>query len=365
MTGDRMMITGWSVVSPYGVGRDAFVDGVRDGRVTASDVDGERWQVPDRRASLVPGFDAREVLGKKGTRSMDRVTGLAVTAVGRLLKDAEGNQVVDTGPDTGLVLGTTTGSAQSMMDFTRSSLTAEQPFYVDPAAFPNTTMNCAAGQCAIWYQLKGPNATIAGGRTAGLTALTYGRRLLRSRRAAKVLVGGAEEYSNARSWLDFHSRGGENHDAVLGEGCVMLLMEPADTVGAYGQPLAELLAVVTSAYLDNDPRPALRARVENVLAQAGVEPSEVWAAVPSQAPDATNEAERAVLTEVFGAATVNRITTGDLIGDTSAASVAFQIASLLAAAENDPEAAGKVVLVSSVDRSGTTGCALLRLVGRV
>jgi len=363
VTADRMMITGWSVVSPYGVGRDAFVDGVRDGRLTASDVDTERWQVPDRRASLVPGFDAREVLGKKGTRSMDRVTGLAVTAVGRLIKDAEGNQVVDTGPDTGLVLGTTTGSAQSMMDFTRSTLTAEQPFYVDPSVFPNTTMNCAAGQCAIWYQLKGPNTTIAGGRTAGLTALTYGRRLLRSRRAAKVLVGGVEEYSNARSWLDFHSRGGD--DAVLGEGCVVLLMEPADTVGAYGEPLAELLAVETSAYLDNDLRPALKARVDSVLAQAGVDPSQVWAAVASQAPDTTNETERAVLTEIFGAATVNRITTGDLIGDTAAASVSFQIASLLAAAERDPEAAGKVVLVSSVDRSGTTGCAVLRLVGQV
>ncbi|MFI9382024.1 beta-ketoacyl synthase N-terminal-like domain-containing protein [Kutzneria sp. NPDC052558] len=363
MTADRMMITGWSVVSPYGVGRDAFVDGVRGGRVTASDVDGERWQVPDRRASLVPGFDVREALGKKGTRSMDRVTGLAVTAVGRLIKDAEGNQIVDTGPDTGLVLGTTTGSAQSMMDFTRSSLTAEQPFYVDPSLFPNTTMNCAAGQCAIWYQLKGPNTTIAGGRTAGLTALTYGRRLLRSRRAAKVLVGGVEEYSNARSWLDFHSRGGD--DAVLGEGCVILLMEPADTVGAYGEPLAELLAVETAAYLDNDPRPALEARVGSVLAQAGVEPSEVWAAVASQAPDATNEVEKAVLTEVFGAPAVDRITTGDLIGDTAAASVSFQIASLLAAAERDPEAAGKVVLVSSVDRSGTVGCAVLRLMGQV
>lgn len=363
MTADRMMITGWSAVSPYGVGRAAFVDGVRDRRVTASDVDTERWQVPDRRASLVPGFDAREVLGKKGTRSMDRVTGLAVTAVGKLIKDAEGNQVVDTGPDTGLVLGTTTGSAQSMMDFTRSSLTAEQPFYVDPSLFPNTTMNCAAGQCAIWYQLKGPNTTIAGGRTAGLTALTYGRRLLRSRRAAKVLVGGVEEYSNARSWLDFHSRGGD--DAVLGEGCVMLLMEPADSVGAYGEPLAELLAVETSAYLDNDLRPALKARVDSVLTQAGVEPSQVWAAVASQAPDVTNEVERAVLTEIFGAPTVNRITTGDLIGDTAAASVSFQIASLLAAAERDPEAAGKVVLVSSVDRSGTAGCALLRLVGQV
>lgn len=120
---------------------------------------------------------------------MDRVTGLAVTAVGSLLDDGERNRAVGTGEGAAFALGTTTGSAQSMMDFTRDSLTSEQPFFVDPARFPNTVMNCAAGQSAIWYQLKGPNATIAGGRTAALHALNYSRRLLGSGRARTVLCG--------------------------------------------------------------------------------------------------------------------------------------------------------------------------------
>ena len=186
-------ITGWSAVSPFGLDSDDFRRGLFDGRATHRPVDRERWEVADDEASIVPDFDARAVLGRKGTRSMDRVTALAVTATGRLLAGdrsprtgpdaarpastltsgsaltsgsglAAGSAARDAGFGTGLVLGTSIGSAQSMMDFTRSSLVAEKPFYVDPAQMPNAVMNCAAGQCAIWYQIKGPNATIAGGR---------------------------------------------------------------------------------------------------------------------------------------------------------------------------------------------------------
>lgn len=155
------VITAWSAVSPFGIGRSAFAEGMHEGGETAVPIDPEQWKVPDERARLVPGFSPREVLGRKGTRSMDRVTGLAVSAVGALLDDAERNRLVATGERGAIVLGTTTGSAQSMMDFTRDSLTGEQPYFVDPAQMPNTVMNCAAGQCAIWHRIQGPNATIA------------------------------------------------------------------------------------------------------------------------------------------------------------------------------------------------------------
>ncbi|WP_331283956.1 beta-ketoacyl synthase N-terminal-like domain-containing protein, partial [Streptomyces sp. H39-S7] len=174
------VITGWSAVSPFGIGREAFIEGVRSGRPTVTVLDSDTWTGPDEQACLVPDFDIRKVLGKKGTRSMDRVTGLAVTAIGGLMGES-----VRSGPVVGderaaLVLGTNTGSAQSMMDLTRDTFVQEEPFYIDPSKFPNTVMNCAAGQCAIWYGLKGPNTTVAAGRASGLLALNYARRLLAS-----------------------------------------------------------------------------------------------------------------------------------------------------------------------------------------
>ncbi|MEV5944706.1 beta-ketoacyl synthase N-terminal-like domain-containing protein, partial [Streptomyces sp. NPDC051994] len=197
------VITGWSAVSPYGIGREAFMEGARSGRTTAVALDSEQWSGPDQQACLVPDFDIRGELGRKGTRSMDRVTGLAVTAVGRLLKDG-GEPIGDGGDDrAALVLGTNTGSAQSMMALTHDTFVQDKPYLVDPAQFPNTVMNCASGQCAIWYGLKGPNATVAGGRSSGLLALNYARRLLAAGRARTVLCGAVEEYSSARSWLEW------------------------------------------------------------------------------------------------------------------------------------------------------------------
>lgn len=208
VTAVRPVITAWSAVSPYGIGAEALVQGLAADRPTAAPVDTERWNVPADRAHLVPDFEVRQVLGKKGTRSMDRVTGLAVTTVGALLEQPAADRDRETGDHAALVLGTTTGSVASMMDFTRSSLVGARPFDVDPAQMPNAVMNCAAGQCAIWYGIRGPNTTLAGGRTASLSAVNYSARLLASGRAESVLCGAAEEFSSARYWLERHSRGG-------------------------------------------------------------------------------------------------------------------------------------------------------------
>ncbi|WP_413808800.1 beta-ketoacyl synthase N-terminal-like domain-containing protein [Streptomyces sp. OE57] len=405
---NRPVITAWSAVSPFGIGRAAFTEGIRERRPAAAGLDDERWQAAGDRACLVPDFDLRTVLGKKGVRSMDRVTGLAVTTVARLLDDAPRNRWVATGEDAALVLGTTTGSVQSQMDFTRDSFTGEKPYLVDPARFPNAVMNCAAGQSAIWHQLKGPNTTIAGGHAAGLYALNYARRLLTFGRARTVLCGAVEEFSHARSWLERHAHrpGTEGPAQLPGEGCGLLLVEQrgsgvrddtactvgaspavqrgsgarddtACTVGASSavqrgsgarddaeQPvLAEILAVEMGIALDGGVRPALAACLRRALDRAGVRPEEIWAVSTSEAPGPSGEQERAAVAEAAKGADPVHLTQAALIGDTGAAAAAFQIAGVLVHAETTPEAADRVALVTSVDRDGAVGCALLRLAG--
>jgi 3-oxoacyl-[acyl-carrier-protein] synthase II len=352
----RPVISLWSAVSPYGIGRDAFLDGIGSSADTAVPLDQDRWKAAEDRACLVPGFEIREVLGKKGTRSMDRVSALAVTASGELLRQAP---VEGDGADIGLVLGTTTGSVQSMMDFTRTSMTAEQPFYVDPAVIPNIVLNCAAGQCAIWHQLKGPNTTVAGGRASALLALGYSARLLASGRASKVLCGAAEEFSGARSWLDRHTRGADAGDVVLGEGSAMLLIEPGERRDR--PPMAQILAVESMVYLDGDVSSTLAACVRRALRNARVSAQEVWAAMPGALPGPVGDQERALLSEMFGGPALARVPSVGRLGDTSAATSAFQLVSLLAVAERTPGAAGHAAVVTTVDRDGTVACAVLRL----
>ncbi|MEU3622989.1 hypothetical protein BS329_20530 [Amycolatopsis coloradensis] len=346
------VISAWSAVSPFGVGRHAFADGVRERRRTAVAIDRNQWQVPDEQACLVPESVLTAARQVKGTRGMDRGTLMALTAVGDLFDEVGGTP----DPATAVVFGITNASVETMMEFTRSSLVAEKPFYVDPAVTPHAVMSGAAGNCAIRYRLKGPNTTLSGGRPAALFALGYAQRLLSSGRASTVVCGGVEEYSRARSRLEQGKQAPGCPDEVLGEGCAVLLLESG------GPGLAEVLAVGRRVYLDGSPGAVLDTCVRSTLEQAGVGREEVWAAVPSGASGSLGDHERAVLAERFGAEAVDRVPDGSLAGELAAGSAAFQIAALLSLAE-DGSAAGRAAVITSVDRSGVLACAVLRLTG--
>ncbi|CAM5244536.1 MULTISPECIES: beta-ketoacyl synthase N-terminal-like domain-containing protein [Streptomyces] len=367
MSAKGPVVSAWSAVSAFGVGREAFGAGVRAKVPAVTALDPERWAAPTDRACLVPGGEPRELLGRKGTRSMDRVTALAVAAVGRLLDDGEGTRIPGLAEDTGLVLGTSNGSVGSIMSFTRDSLTQDRPHLVDPARFPNTVMNCAAGQSAIRHGLRGPNVTIAGGRASALLALNHAQRLQRCGHARTVVCGAAEEFSAERAWLDWHARGehlpAESGEAPLtGEGCAVLLLEAGTEAGAGRAPLAEVAAVEIALPADEkDAGPVLADCVRRALRRADLTPADLWALAPADATGPYGDRERTALAEVLGGHDPLRLSCTGLLGDTGAASAAFQIAALLASAEDDPAAAGRAALVTTADPDGVVGCAVLRL----
>jgi 3-oxoacyl-[acyl-carrier-protein] synthase II len=354
----RPVISAWTAISPFGYGRESFADGVRARRdpVTRGGPGS-----PENPVALVPDFDVRELFGPKRTRAMNRVSGLTVAATGQLLADM-GPAPGEDSEHIGFVLGTTTGSAQSMMDLTRASITGERPDHVEPAAVPGCVMNCAAGQAAIWHKLKGPNATIAAGRTTGLQALNYARRLLATERATQVLCGAAEEYSAARSWLEHHRRGGP---ATLGEGCAMFLLEPAGTTGSR-TVLATLVGIDSRICLDGDLAGSLHTSVTSLLASSGVDPARVWAAAGSGFPAGADSPEDIALRRLFGDEVVDRVPPADLIGDTSAATALFGLASVLSIAgtHKSTEHDGRDhAVVTACDDDGSVACALVQLGG--
>lgn len=354
MTTTAPVITGWSAISPFGPDGHAFAAGIREGRRTRARVDPAAWPVPDEHACLVPGFDVTQALGAKGTRTMNRATGLTVAAVGQVLGHEKLTAQVSEG--TAFALGTTTGSAQSMMDFTRQSFVNERPYLVEPALVPYGVMNVTAARCAIWHGLKGPNTTIATGRPAGISALRYAGRLLATGRAGRALAGAVEEYSVSRSWL--HHHGKEGNGGTLGEGVAIFMVEPAASAT---RPLATLLATEFRTCVDGDFGPVVRMAIRAALARAGVPGADVYLASPSGVSGAAGQAERAALAEVTSEAAISRVPDlGELIADAGAASSALQVAAVLSVAEAAP-AAGKTAVITSVDPDGAVACALLRL----
>jgi 3-oxoacyl-[acyl-carrier-protein] synthase II len=336
-------ISAWSAHSPYGHGRRAFADGIRGGvpatRVSTKD----EWAAAEAR--VVPDFDIVEQLGRKGTGSMDRTSALAVATLRALQRDEHGS--VAPNPRTGVVLGTTSGSNRTQFEFTRDSLTRRRPYFVNPAQMPFALMNSAAAQCAMWHGLTGPNSTVAAGRNSAAAVLRYAARLLRTGRANGVFAGAVEEHSGARELLE--------HGQTLGEGCVLFFLQTADSGNRAA--LAEVVATDTR-FSDGAPREALVASLRHVVPEA----DEVWGLALSSADSELSEVEDDAMGEVLGqVGTVLR--PGRLVGDTGAVGGAFGLAALLAHAETDVEARGRLAVATSVDRDGTAGAVVLRLVG--
>jgi 3-oxoacyl-[acyl-carrier-protein] synthase II len=333
-----VVITAWSALTPFGHGRAAFADGVRRGVPAEPVSTKDDWAAAD--AYVVPDFDIVEQLGRKGTSSMDRTSALAVATLRELVSEVE--------PDarTGVVLGTTSGSNRTQFEFTRDSLTRRRPYLVNPAQMPFALMNSAAAQCAMWHGLTGPNSTVAAGRNAAPAVLRYATRLLRTGRASGVFAGAVEEHSGARELLE---PGGP-----LGEAGAALFMQTAGNRPA----LAEVVAVDTRF---GEPRRALAGCLEHVL--AGLARDEVWGIASSAADPELSEVEREATGEVLGRQVATVVRPGHLVGDTGAASGVLALTALLAAAEADPDARGRLAVATSADRDGTAGAVVLRLTG--
>ncbi|MFD0265988.1 beta-ketoacyl synthase N-terminal-like domain-containing protein [Streptomyces sp. NPDC127106] len=353
----QLVVSGWAVSSPYGLGRQPFAEGILGGAAAVAPVDAGRWPVPYGQAGLIPDFDVKTVLGRKGTRSMDRATGIAVITVGELLADFGRGLAAD--PEkTGLVLGTS-GSVQSIMDFTRDALTGEKPYLVDPARFPNTVMNCPTGQSAIRHTLKGPNVTVSGGSATGLLALNYAARLLRGGHATALLAGAAEEFSVQRARLEHVADHGGAAPGPLGEGAALFLLESARAARDGGRPvLATVLGSRFRAFPETGRAGAALARcIADVLADAQAAPEDVAVVAPGTPPGLLGKQEESALDGIPG----ERIAVRPRVGDATAASAAFQLAAVLAAGGARAALVDRLALVTALDRDGTVGATLLRL----
>jgi 3-oxoacyl-[acyl-carrier-protein] synthase II len=343
----RTVITAWETRSPLGCGADEHTSGTRD--PAPADGDGPR---------LVAGFDVRQTLGPRGTRSMRRATGLAVATAGQLLARAalaDGQRTRYADAEIGLVLATS-DNVQTQVEFNRDTWTRSRPYDVDPAQVPVMLMNVHASQCAIWYRLKGPNSTICGGQLGTLLALSYARRLQRRGHARAVLCGAVEEYNVTRAAY-VAARAGDRPRRPLGEGCVLFLLEDGDATADARPALGEVLAVEFGfAPHDGAVQQATTGCLRRALTKADVPVTHVVAVAPSPALGARGHAERAAIGAVFGK--IRLVTaTLDGLGDTHAVSAAFQIVELLA----DRRSAGAVVAVTATDAEGRVGCALMRL----
>jgi len=256
-----LAITGLGVVSPVGVGREAFVAALGDPSAAAkSAFDGEHTafdpdKVKDPRAAEVWGFDAKEYLGQKGLRNFDRLTKFLIVAGKHALEDAgvkkDGEFVAYAPKRVGICSSTAYGSLDAI---TELNLVAEleDPRYINPSRFPNTVINAAAGYVSIWEDLRAPNVTVVDGNCGALDTVLSCETHLTHGRADAFLVGGGEPLSSPL-YLAYRKLGAvaESDDAPglhFGEGAAYVCVERPVAARARGADILAYIAGYGTAF---------------------------------------------------------------------------------------------------------------------
>jgi 3-oxoacyl-[acyl-carrier-protein] synthase II len=368
---EPLVVTGWGIISPIGIGRAAFSSAMAEGRQGRKAITGyPNGELPFSEACQIPEFEVENFLGKKGTRFLDRTTRLTVATVGMALSDGQILVTNDNQARIGVVLGTNVGSIKSIGDFMRDTLIHARPYMVNPMHFPNAVMNCAASQSAIWHKLKGINATISGGRMAGLLALRYAGLMLRLDNVDTILAGGVEEFCEQTAWAFYHAgRVGPGTGIPLGEGCAMFALERAPTAQAQRRKvLAEILACEVGVYHSNNDRTTelqvtgLASSIRKALERSGCRPEDVVAVSLHHCGDRQleNIEDEALKQTLPHYESLHRLAISRLVGECFSAAGAFQLSALLSFFERFPEHSNRVALITSVAHNGSVGCAVVR-----
>lgn len=189
----------------------------------------------------IAGFDYRRWFADdRRAAKMDRLGRHACVAALLALRDAALDPLPDR-PRVGLVAGTLFGGLEACLSF-HSELLAYGP---NPATFPNTAHNVAAGQVAIRLGVQGPVMTIVG-PAAGLDAVVAGARWIAAGRADVVLAGGFDrwlpEIGTALASLGLLGAA-RNGDAPLvpAEAACFVVLESAAHAAGRGAPVLGLL----------------------------------------------------------------------------------------------------------------------------
>lgn len=320
VTKSRPVVTGIGITAPTGLGLADYWSATRAGASGIRPVSRfDASQYVSRLAGEVPGFDPEEHLPGRLLPQTDHMTRLALVAAEQALADAG----LDWGDGSSYDRGIVTASSAGGFEFGQREL---EKFFGQGYEFMGAYMSFAwfyavnSGQISIRHQLKGPGGVLVTDQAGGLDAIAHARRQIR--RGSKVIVSGGVDGAicpwgwvcqltsgrlstsddPAAAYLPFDPRAAGH---VPAEGGAILILEDAEAARERGARQVYGTVAGYSATFDPKPdsgrEPTLRRAIEQALADAEVDPSEVdvvfadAAALPEQ-----DRAEADAIAAVFG-----------------------------------------------------------------
>jgi 3-oxoacyl-[acyl-carrier-protein] synthase II len=298
----RVVITGMGVVSPNGIGKEAFCRAILAGksgvkRITRFDPS----DLPVHVAGEIPEFDELAWVDARERKHVSRVVPLAVAASAEAIKDAgldPANMTMEEKREIGVVLGTG-GGAQEFSEEQYRLWHSGHIKQVSLFCIPSGTMGTIPSEVSMRFGFRGYSHVVTAGCTSSTDAIGYAFQHIQAGVLPMFLVGGVDApitpgiikgYSLLRaltqSWNDEPERASRPFSAdrngfVLAEGSWMFIVEEYEHARARGAKIYAEIAGYGSTCeafhrvrMSDSPEEPARA-VTLALEEAGITPDDI------------------------------------------------------------------------------------------
>jgi 3-oxoacyl-[acyl-carrier-protein] synthase II len=352
----RVAITGYGVVAPCGVGRQAYWAGLNGPALTNI----KSSQVSDW--DPLPFFDS-----PKDARRADLVEQYALAAAAEAF-----TQAGDVGADParfGVIFGTGVGGLRST-EQQIGVLREKGERRVSPFLVPMMMANAPGAAISMRYGLQGPNETVCTACAASTHAIGYAARMIAWGRCDAMVTGGTESAGCQIALASFGNMtalstsgnskpfDAERDGFVMGEGAAVFVLEAWDHAVSRGATIVgEILGSGSNADAHHITAPApggvgAIACMRLALDDAGLQPIDVRHINAHGTSTPLNDAaEAAAIAAVFGERSVPVTSTKGVTGHALGAAGALEAAAVLLSMEHRmiPRTAGTAVLGDGIE----------------
>lgn len=295
----RIVITGLGAISPIGIGKEAFWEGLMEGRNGIGKI--TRFDAAEYKAQIageVKDFDPTKYIDKKESKRMDRYAQFAVAATKMAIEDAGLDLEKEDCDRIGTYVGAGIGGIETMNEQYKK-LFDKGPNRISPFFIPMMIANMAAGQVSITFGLHGPSSCVVTACATGSNCIGDAMRVLQRGEADVMVAGGTEASISEAAVAGFSAMKAlctdHNDDPahasrpfdknrsgfVMGEGSGIVILETLEHAKARGAHIYCELAGYASnsdAYHITSPAPhgVYQAKcMAEAIADAGLKPAEV------------------------------------------------------------------------------------------
>jgi 3-oxoacyl-[acyl-carrier-protein] synthase II len=350
---NRIVITGIGALSPFGAGKDAFIEGSRAGKYCAEPI--ARFDTTpfcSKQACLIPAIE----LGDKDVRlaRLPLSFKYGIASADEAMHDSKLNLSIEEKDRVGVFYSTACNTEQT--ERYHLALIEKGPSFVSPLLFQNTTYMAGPGAISISRGITGPAIAIPGGYASGIQSIDVAVNYLLQGYIDVAIVVGADELTRLHyealyrlNLLSPHRKGAREisrpFDAgrdgmILGEGAGAVVLESLSHARSREARIyAELagVAVAHDAYRPADTAPSGRGlanAMRQALDYASANPESVdYIAAAANSTRLFDNAEAEAIKSVFArhAYEIPVSSIKSMIGETFAASGIFNLIACIVA----------------------------------